>query len=170
MFKPNIYKVENSHERMHIYDMLKASSEIYKPLNYDTFAKCFGSMYVVKMSHDISEPPMSVIGSRYVKASEIIDVNDLEYHCIKDDIINYIEFLQVFSLKPAWYTIPGLIRSNIGDKNFMFSVIKNVEDESDSKCCCCKPNIHSILETMKFKPIKDDDGNVKYYIHKPETY
>lgn len=170
MFKqPNIHKVENSHERMHIYDMLKMVGEEYQTLNFETFAKCFGSMFSVKMTNDISELPMAAIGSRYTKASEIINVDDLDYHCTKDDIINYIEFLQIFSSKPAWYTMPSLIRSVIGDKNFMFSVIKNPTNVYATECCC-NPNIHSILETMKFKPIKDDNGNVKYYIHKPETY
>lgn len=168
MLMPRVFEVRDTHERLHIYDALKAF-KLYNSLDFNTFNQCAGCMYVIKQSLHETQP-IAAIGSRYAKAGDVMNINDLKYHCTKDDIINYIEFLQVFPKSTMSYIslMPSLIRANIVGRNDMFSVIERIDDLNTN--CCCRTSMPDLLTTLGFKEVKSMDGVTKYYVKEPYVY
>lgn len=150
------------------YKKVKLSCVDYESLSYEEFLDCRNSIYQVYQQNSYS--PYGFIGCRKAFINKDLGIDDLPYHCQKNDMVYEIKFIHYedFYNKDTENRnstkrdiMNKLIYECLADKNDSFCIVK------DCLCRSIYTDNYNCLIDNDFKKI--DDSKNPYWIRFPRT-
>ena len=148
------------------YNMLMSTCTDYKYLNYDEFLKYKNCILITESKNDMSNYPFAILGVRRVFLHEL-EIEDLPYHCAKEDAVYLIGFMHWFDPTNGRFeyckndVLEHMIKSALADKNDSHCIIQ--------KIICPETYTNSYIIDCGFKYVDTGSSGSDYYIKSPTT-
>ena len=148
------------------YNMLVSTCTDYQYLHYNEFLK-FKDCIMITEPKGTERYPFAILGIRRVYLHEL-GIEDLPYHCSKEDAVYFIGFVHYFDPTMGNFeyckneVLETMLKAALVDKNDSHCIIyKNV---------CPETYTNDYLKDCGFNLVESEYVGGEYYIKSPTTY